>query len=162
MLGAAEARREAIGAPHPDRYRDRHERRIASARAELGADVFATAWSAGRSLALDRALDEARAVAAEVLAASDAATTLRSPSGAANGRVSGVANERVSCGPNGLTCRALDVLRLLAAGRTDREIAEALFISRRTVTTHVRNMLREFGVDRRAAAAVIAAHQGLI
>jgi len=49
--------------------------------------------------------------------------------------------------------REAEVLRLLAAGRTDREIAETLTISLRTVTTHVASILHKLGTTRRAEAA---------
>ena len=44
------------------------------------------------------------------------------------------------------------MLRLLVAGRSDKEIAEALFISRLTASKHVSNLLGKLGVDSRAAA----------
>lgn len=53
----------------------------------------------------------------------------------------------------GLSGREDDVLRLLAAGLTDRGIAEALKISPRTVETHVGSILRKLGVRNRAEAA---------
>ena len=52
-----------------------------------------------------------------------------------------------------LTPREVEVLGFLADGRTDREIAEALTISTRTVTTHVASILHKLGVSRRADAA---------
>lgn len=52
-----------------------------------------------------------------------------------------------------LTSREAEVLRYLAEGRTDREIAEALTISPRTVQTHVGAILHKLGVRRRADAA---------
>ena len=52
--------------------------------------------------------------------------------------------------PDGLTQRELDVIRLFAAGRTDREIAGELVISVRTVTTHVGNILNKTGAAHRA------------
>lgn len=58
-----------------------------------------------------------------------------------------------------LSCREREVLRLLALRYTDREIADRLFISYRTVTTHVSNILNKLGVDsRREAAAVFFAN----
>lgn len=52
-----------------------------------------------------------------------------------------------------LTGRETEVLRLLAEGRTDRGIAQALTISPRTVTTHVASILHKLGTTRRAEAA---------
>ena len=61
----------------------------------------------------------------------------------------------------GLSARELDVLRLLVHGHSDRDIAEALFISHRTVTTHVTNILNKLGVESRTAAATVAVRQGI-
>jgi DNA-binding CsgD family transcriptional regulator len=58
-------------------------------------------------------------------------------------------------GQLGLTARELEVLCRLTAGQTNREIATALFISTKTASVHVSNLLRKLGVaDRRQAAAV--------
>jgi non-specific serine/threonine protein kinase len=59
-----------------------------------------------------------------------------------------------------LTARERAVLRLLADGRTDREIAAALFVSRRTVATHVAHVFAKLGVNSRAAAAARAVRLG--
>lgn len=56
----------------------------------------------------------------------------------------------------GLTSRERDVLALLAEGRTDRQIAEALFISPRTVAMHVSSILAKLGVPNRGGAAAVA------
>jgi len=63
--------------------------------------------------------------------------------------------------PGGLSQREVEVLRLIAAGKTDREIAEELFISFRTVGGHVRNILNKTNAVNRTEAATFAAHQGL-
>ena len=63
--------------------------------------------------------------------------------------------------PAGLTQREVEVLRLIATGKTDREIAEELFISFRTVGNHVRNILNKTNTTNRTEAATYAAHQGL-
>jgi DNA-binding CsgD family transcriptional regulator len=55
----------------------------------------------------------------------------------------------------GLTQREVEVLGQLAAGRTDREIAESLFISKRTASVHVSNLLRKLGVANRVEAGKI-------
>jgi DNA-binding NarL/FixJ family response regulator len=60
--------------------------------------------------------------------------------------------------PGGLTVRELDVLRLVAAGLRDAEIAERLFLSPRTVGHHVSSLLAKLGARSRAEAAGRAAH----
>lgn len=56
----------------------------------------------------------------------------------------------------GLTARELDVLRLVAEGLTDAEVAERLFLSRRTVGTHLTSIYGKLGVGSRTAAARVA------
>jgi DNA-binding NarL/FixJ family response regulator len=61
-----------------------------------------------------------------------------------------------------LTARETDVLGLLVAGRSNPEIADALFISRRTVTTHVTNIFAKLGVSNRVEATTAAQRRGLV
>jgi DNA-binding CsgD family transcriptional regulator len=63
--------------------------------------------------------------------------------------------------PFGLTRRERDVLPLLVKGRTNRQIAEELFISENTAGVHVSNILGKLGVSTRTEAAGIAARLGL-
>jgi DNA-binding CsgD family transcriptional regulator/tetratricopeptide (TPR) repeat protein len=62
----------------------------------------------------------------------------------------------------GLTARELEVLCLLAEGLTDRQIADRLFISRRTAQVHAARVRNKLGVDNRTAAAGVARRLGLI
>jgi DNA-binding CsgD family transcriptional regulator len=62
----------------------------------------------------------------------------------------------------GLSRRELEVLRLLSVGRTNREIAHELFLSRRTVDMHVRNILRKLDCRSRVEAAHRAGDLGLL
>jgi DNA-binding NarL/FixJ family response regulator len=64
-------------------------------------------------------------------------------------------------GAAGLTPRELEVLRLVAAGRSNGQIAEALFISRKTASVHVSNILAKLGVHSRTEAAAAAHRLGL-
>jgi DNA-binding CsgD family transcriptional regulator len=63
--------------------------------------------------------------------------------------------------PAGLTGREVEVLRLIAAGCSNRAIAEALFISPNTVLRHVSNIFAKTGVANRAEAAAYATRHGL-
>jgi DNA-binding CsgD family transcriptional regulator len=64
--------------------------------------------------------------------------------------------------PFGLSPRELEVLLILSEGRTDREIAERLFISQRTVHIHVRRVLAKLGASSRTQAASIAWRAGVL
>jgi non-specific serine/threonine protein kinase len=143
LLGAEEALRERIGSPPWWVDHIEYEEAAVAARASLGEDAFAVAWAAGRALPL-----------AEVVAeAVDIASALASPR-----------PEPTSGNPAaevGLSNRELDVLRLVAAGRSDKAIGEALFISHRTATTHVSHILAKLGVQSRTEAAAWALQHGV-
>jgi DNA-binding CsgD family transcriptional regulator len=62
----------------------------------------------------------------------------------------------VSRHPNGLSPRETEVLRLVAAGKTNKEIASELFVSERTIDRHVSSILTKFDVPSRAAATAHA------
>jgi DNA-binding NarL/FixJ family response regulator len=64
--------------------------------------------------------------------------------------------------PDGLTEREVEVLRLVALGKSNREIAEELFISLNTVGHHVSNILNKTGAANRAGVATYAARHGLL
>jgi DNA-binding CsgD family transcriptional regulator len=61
----------------------------------------------------------------------------------------------------GLTEREMEVLALVARGKTNREIGEQLFISAKTASVHVSNVLAKLGAVRRSEAAAVAARIGL-
>ena len=64
--------------------------------------------------------------------------------------------------PEALTDRETDVLRLLAEGQANKEIARSLHIGEKTVKTHVSNLLAKLGVADRTQAAVFAVREGLL
>ena len=64
--------------------------------------------------------------------------------------------------PYGLTDRELAVLKLVAAGRTNAQIGAELYISHKTASVHVSNILRKLGVSGRAQAAALAERAGLL
>jgi DNA-binding NarL/FixJ family response regulator len=64
--------------------------------------------------------------------------------------------------PGGLSGRELEVLRLVAAGRTNPEIASALVLSEKTVARHLSNIFAKLGVSSRTAAAAYAYERHLV
>jgi DNA-binding CsgD family transcriptional regulator len=64
--------------------------------------------------------------------------------------------------PDGLTSREIEVLRLLGAGASNREIAGQLFITENTAANHVRSILMKIGAGNRTQAAIYASNHGLL
>jgi ATP/maltotriose-dependent transcriptional regulator MalT len=187
LFGAAQALREAIGAPLPPTDQARYDHSVAAARARLREDAFAAAWAEGRAMAQEQAVAYALQVVAT--APSDEARGQRAgsqaPSGGGRKRLAGASIERdaearpraaskpptdLSAGlpspPTArLTTREVEIVRLVAAGRTNREIAAELVLSVRTVERHIENLYAKLGVHgpaARAAVASSAARSGLL
>lgn len=64
--------------------------------------------------------------------------------------------------PAGLTRREVDVLRLVAQGLTDAQVADELVLSTRTVSTHLRSIYRKLSVSSRSSATRFAVEQQLV
>ena len=64
--------------------------------------------------------------------------------------------------PAGLTPREMEVLRLVAAGKSNRQVADELFLSERTVETHLTSILAKTHAENRAGATAFAYQQGLL
>jgi DNA-binding NarL/FixJ family response regulator len=64
--------------------------------------------------------------------------------------------------PGGMSTREVEVLRLVAQGRTNREIAAALVLSEKTVTNHLTAIFAKAGVENRAAATAYAFRNSLV
>ncbi len=145
LWGAAEALREAIGAPMHPVNRASYEQAIALARAKLGEQTFRAAWAEGRGISPEQALATQEPVTGQVSPIPP--STARQPSARA---------------PAGLTKRELEVLRLLTAGLTNRQIAERLVVSLPTVNTHVASIFNKLGVNSRSAATRYAVEHQLV
>ncbi len=76
--------------------------------------------------------------------------------------MSSLRHERGSDPVSELTHRELDVLRLVAAGKPNKQIASELEISERTARTHVSRILRKLGLSSRTQAALWAVREGLV
>ncbi|MFL5701739.1 MAG: response regulator transcription factor, partial [Ktedonobacteraceae bacterium] len=134
LWGAAEAIRDAIGVPIPPVELADYERSLSAARVHLGERAFAAAWSQGRSMTPQQAL------AAKGQKPIPTSTRTMTPASY----------------PAGLTAREVEVLRLLAAGMTDLQIAEKLILSPRTVHTHISSIYSKLGVTSRSSATRFA------
>jgi predicted ATPase/DNA-binding CsgD family transcriptional regulator len=141
LLGAAQAQVTAIGAQMTPHY-GLFNQVTAAVRSHLGDEQFADAWKEGAALSVEQAVAEAAALVQPPPAFPAAVQTEA---------------ERF-----GLTAREMEVLHLLAAGRSDREIGAALFISWRTAQGHVARICGKLGVSTRAAAVSAALRQGLV
>jgi predicted ATPase/DNA-binding NarL/FixJ family response regulator len=155
LLGAADAARERLRLIATPADLTGHRQTQAALRGRLDVGAYRAAWSEGRGLTQEQAVAAAIAGAAQ---ASHAAPE-PAPEVAAAGRalVREVEGIRVR-----LTRREIEVLRHLAEGETDREIADVLFVSAKTISSHVARILSELGVATRTAAAVRAVRFGLI
>jgi DNA-binding CsgD family transcriptional regulator len=148
LWGMAEALRVAMGTPIPPVYSDDYDRSVATARAQLGEQAFATAWVEGGTMTLDQVLGEqGKAKASTPAETTHPARPMTKPSASS---------------PDGLTAREVEVLRLLAQGLTSAQIAEQLVISVVTVNFHVRSIYSKLGVTSRAAATRYAVEHHLV
>ena len=119
-----------------------YERTVSQAQEVLGRAEFDRAWADGRTMSPDQVTADLEAVLNDAEAWQEHAPSAP-PS------------------PFGLTLRELDILRLLVDGRSNPQIAEALFISPRTVQTHLTNLYGKLGAGGRAEAVALAVRQNI-
>ncbi len=129
----------------------------------MGAEAFETEYAAGRALGLAQVLDglvHADAVAGQPRGAHHARP------GASAQHTGALASEPDTdvTGEAGtvLTPRELDVLKLVAQGLSNSDIAQRLFLSEHTIHRHLANILRKLGLSSRVAAAAWGVRNGLV
>jgi DNA-binding CsgD family transcriptional regulator/tetratricopeptide (TPR) repeat protein len=133
LWGAGETMREKLGAGLRSLYRAEYDRGVATARSGMGEGAYAAAWKEGTALTPDEAV-------ACALGEEPDETAL----------------------PAGLTGREAEVLRLVAAGLTNTQVAERLYLSPTTISAHLRTIYGKPGVNSRAAATRFAADHSLL
>ena len=144
LWGAAEILREVMGAPIFPVYRADYERSVAGARTQLGEQAFAAVWAEGRIMTPEQAI--ASQGKAMIPTWPTSATPTKSP----------------TTSPDGLSVREVEVLRLLAKGLTDAQIAEQLVLSLHTIHAHLRTIYSKLGVTSRSAATRYAFEHQLV
>ncbi|HZQ38979.1 MAG TPA: LuxR C-terminal-related transcriptional regulator, partial [Dehalococcoidia bacterium] len=153
LMGTIAAARDTSHMPHWRGYADQCERHHRLVEHELGSLRYDELWTAGRALALD-------AAAAAALGHAEAA----------HGRPGEELAEQTAAPallhqiplPQRLTVREVEVLRLIAAGQSTREIAAALSIAEGTVERHVTHLYGKIGVRNRAEATSYAHEHALL
>ncbi len=148
LSGAAEALCKAINGVLSPGERVMQEFTSAAARAQLGEEVFTAALAEGRTMTPEQAL------------AAQGPVTMPTTAPAEPSSVSHAA--KVPTYPAGLTAREVEVLRLVAQGLSDAQVAEQLVISPRTVNFHLTSIYSKLGVSSRAAATRYAIEHHLV
>jgi predicted ATPase/DNA-binding CsgD family transcriptional regulator len=138
LFGAARALREAMGFPLEPAMRPLEEPYLVGARSQLEESAWTEAWEEGRAMSMEAAIEYA-------LSEEESSTMPLAP-------------ER----PAGLTSREVEVLGLVAAGMTNAQVAQALFLSTRTVHRHLNSIYHKLGVSSRTAATRFAIEHGLV
>jgi non-specific serine/threonine protein kinase len=121
-----------------------YEGHLAALDAALGAEAFAAAWAEGRAMTLEAAV-------------ADALSMPEPPSLVEPPRPAQGAKKEFA----GLSAREREVAALIAQGKSNREIAEAMTVGVKTVETYVTRILNRLGFDSRVQIAVWAKDKGL-
>ncbi len=150
VLGAASTLRDGLGIPLGAPMLAEHEQIMQGLQDQLGEQSYDATVKEGRSLPLDEAI----ALSADLVGSTASMSNPVAPIYATSPSLGLIPDRQ-------LTPRELEVLRLLAEGRSDRDIAGALSISPRTVGGHVTHLLAKLGVETRTAAVAHALRNGL-
>jgi ATP/maltotriose-dependent transcriptional regulator MalT len=150
LWGAAEAYRESRDIPMPPVKGVAYARSIAAARAQLGKKAFLAAWEEGRTMTAEQAL------------AAQGRTSVTPSPPIPPAATSAPPAKSLTTYPDGLTAREVEVLRLVAQGLTDAQVAEMLVISPHTVNAHLKSIYGKIGVSSRNAATRYALDHQLL
>jgi DNA-binding CsgD family transcriptional regulator len=127
LFGAAEAMRQRTGEVRFPSFEADYQASVEESRTGMGTDEFDEAWAEGTALSVDEAIAYARRGRGE--------------------------RKRPSSGWASLTPTELDVVRLLTEGLPNKDIATRLFISPRTVETHLTHVYAKLGMSSRVQLA---------
>jgi len=150
LLAAADGLREAVNHPIAPIDRDLYNTIIATLREELG-DAFDSIWETDHALGFE----DVKMLTHEILN-DDPAPKHASPRLTRRAAINTLIKEL------GISEREIEVLTLVAAGKTDKDIGDELYIGVRTVQSHVANLLTKLEVSARSAAVARALRAGII
>jgi DNA-binding NarL/FixJ family response regulator len=142
LWGAAESLRDSLGIAFSPFERSYYEPYVSAAQDRLDEASWDAAWTEGRAMTSEQAVEYALETQSEQ-----------------------ESREESSPGPSypgGLSAREVEVLRLVARGMTNAQIAGKLFVSPRTVNWHLGSVYRKLGFSSRAEATRFAAEHDLL
>jgi ATP/maltotriose-dependent transcriptional regulator MalT len=148
LFGAAKALMEATGYRFGTLESDMVEPYRTSARSRLGEAGWDEALAEGRTMSMEAAIG---------YALSEEGSSTATPSTTSEQPLSSTPDH-----PAGLTPREIEVLGLVAVGMTNAQVANEIFVSPRTVETHLTSIYHKLGVSSRAAATRFALEHGLV
>jgi DNA-binding CsgD family transcriptional regulator len=152
--------RSGVGIPDEDALLSAWERAVA-AFDELG-HVYEAARSRSRLAGVLRTLGRTTDAREHADPAREVAHRLGAQPLLAELRAAGATPQRAEAAPGALTPREREILALVAQGRSNGEIAKQLYISAKTVSVHVSNILAKLGAAGRTEAAALARSRGLL
>lgn len=150
LFGAAESLNPYIGM-HPDMRSD-YEQAMRDVRLRLGEQAFVAAWKQGEAMKLEQVI--AVALKEEAIPSMPTSPVSQTPKD--------VKLPARAAYPDNLTEREVEVLRLVAQGLSDPQIADQLIISPRTVNAHLTSIYRKIQVSSRSAATRYALEHHLV
>jgi DNA-binding CsgD family transcriptional regulator len=148
LVGVSEGVLSAPGGHYEPAMRREIERIVATIRAELDEESFARLWTEGQALPFEEAID----YALEPVPFADEGRRTKDESDTKSSL------EYQQAYPDSLTEREVEVLRLIAAGKSNQEIASELVLSLRTVERHITNIYQKIGATGRVARATAATY----
>lgn len=148
LFGAAMTHRQRLNAALPPAEQETLERWLQTLESSLETGMFENLAYTGTLMSPSAATNRAMESVDRILAATPVPVDSPVDAAAFKGAV--------------LSIREQEVLRLVAQGLTDQEIADHLFMSRRTATTHQSNIRRKLGAQNRAEAVAFAIRDGII
>ncbi len=144
LLGAAGALRQSIGTAVDIADQPEYEHTITAVRTQLG-HAFTKAWEEGQAMTFAEAITYAQS----------SPPVEKKPTGTS-------LSDAAKLHPGGLTSRECEIAALIAQSRSNAEIAEALVITKRTVETHIGNILSKLGFTSRGQIAAWALKRDLV